>query len=88
MLKNTNPALNGGKDAADYEKIDVENENIIAFKRSKGASEVIYVGNFTNENQKVNLSQSGNYKDYMGNLEVSTDTELELAPWGYKILEK
>ena len=34
-LKNTNKALNGGKNPADYSVLNTNNENILAFKRSK-----------------------------------------------------
>ncbi|WP_223032736.1 alpha-amylase family glycosyl hydrolase [Hanstruepera marina] len=87
-LKNSNPALHGGKNAADYERINSGNENILAFKRSKEGKEVIYVGNFSNEKQEINLSQEGIYTDYMNNSQVDGNSVMELGPWAYKLLVK
>ena len=87
-LKNANPALHGGKNPADYERIDTGNENVLSFKRSKDGNEIIYIGNFSNEKQKINLVQEGKYSNYMSNSEVDTNTIIELEPWDYKLLIK
>lgn len=86
-LKNTSSALNGGKNPASFEEIEVGNENVLAFKRSKNGSTIIYVANLSNEKLKTNLPQKGKYIDYMLNskLELNGDA-IALGPWEYKIL--
>lgn len=87
-LKNSNPALHGGKNPASYERINSGNENVLTFKRAKDGNELIYVGNFSNQKQEINLAQEGMYLDYMSNAEVDTNTTIELKPWSYKLLIK
>lgn len=86
-LKNTSSALNGGKNPASFEEIEVGNENVLAFKRSKNGSTIIYVANLSNEKMKTKLPQKGKYIDYMLNskLELNGDA-IALGPWEYKIL--
>ncbi|WP_299253854.1 alpha-amylase family glycosyl hydrolase [uncultured Lacinutrix sp.] len=86
-LKNTSSALNGGKNPASFEEIEVGNENVLAFKRSKNGSTIIYVANLSNEKLKTKLPQKGKYIDYMSNstLELNGDA-IALGPWEYKIL--
>ena len=55
-LKNTNPALNGGKDAAAYNAIDA-GSNVIAFSRTKGDDEVVFIANISDENIKTNVEK-------------------------------
>lgn len=86
-LKSTSSALNGGKDAASYEKIEVDNSNVLAFTRSKNGSTVIYIANLSGESLKASLPQKGKYIDYMSNtaLELNGDA-IALGAWEYKIL--
>ena len=57
QLKNSNPALNGGKNAATYKKIEQENSKILAFKREKEGEKVTFLGNFSpNQEQFTNPS--------------------------------
>lgn len=87
-LKNTNPALNGGKDAAAYNAIDA-GSNVIAFSRTKGDDEVVFIANISDENIKTNVPQKGSYLDYIANqpTELKGDA-IELAPNAYKIYVK
>lgn len=87
-LKNTNPALNGGKDAAAYNAIDA-GSNVIAFSRTKGDDEVVFIANISDENIKTNVPQKGNYLDYIANqpTELKGDA-IELASNAYKIYVK
>lgn len=87
-LKNSNPALNGGKNPADFEKIETGNESILAFKRSKGGSEVIYIGNFSKDNQQVALPIEGAFMDFMKNNQLNVNGAINLDAWDYKILLK
>lgn len=85
-LKNSNPAIHGGKNPASYERINSGNDNVLTFKRSKDGHELIYIGNFSNQKQEINLAQEGKYSDYMSNAEVDTNATIELEPWGYRLL--
>jgi len=87
-LKNTNSALNGGKDAAAYNAIDA-GSNVIAFSRTKGDDEVVFIANISDENIKTNIPQKGSYLDYIANqpTELKGDA-IELAPNAYKIYVK
>ena len=87
-LKNTNSALNGGKEAAAYNAIDA-GSNVIAFSRIKGDDEVIFIANISDESVKTNLPQKGSYLDYIANqpTELKGDA-IELAPNAYKIYVK
>ena len=88
-LKSTSSALNGGKEAALYEEIDVANKNILAFKRSKNGSDLIYLANLSSIKQVFNLELEGTYLDYMVNktIECKLGDTITLEPWDYKILE-
>lgn len=87
-LKNTNPALNGGKDAAAYNAIDA-GSNVIAFSRTKGDDEVVFIANISDENIKTNVPQKGSYLDYIANQPTKLKGDaIELAPNAYKIYVK
>jgi alpha-amylase len=87
VLKNTNPALNGGKVAASYERIDTKNDHVLIFKRSKGENKVIFIGNFSNKTQTIKGINQGKVLDYIANKNTEFNNEdLVLEPWGYKIL--
>ncbi|RSK41911.1 alpha-amylase family glycosyl hydrolase [Mangrovimonas spongiae] len=88
-LKNTNKALNGGKAAASYERLNAENENVLVFKREKSGDKIIFVGNFTAEPQTVTPEASGDFTDYLSNQAIKLEgNEITLQPWEYKILVK
>ena len=86
-LKNTSSALHGGKKAASYTRINTENDNVLAFKRSKNGVIVTYIGNLSGTKQSIKMT-SGKSLDYMANvkLEFKDDIALDLNPWEYKIL--
>ncbi|PKQ45074.1 alpha-amlyase [Confluentibacter flavum] len=87
QLKNSNPALNGGKVAALYERIDTKNDQVLMFERSKGENKVIFIGNFSNNEQTVKDIGLGKMLDYIAakNLEFNKK-DIVLAPWEYRIL--
>ena len=86
-LKNTNIALNGGKNSASYNVLKTNNENVLVFKRSKNGNVVTFVGNFSHTEQSINMPE-GKSLDFMANKEVvfKEDEMLTLKPWEYKIL--
>jgi len=87
QLKNSNPALHGGKNAASYKRLDSEN-NILMFERFKDNASILFVGNISDEENKTVIPE-GVYVDYMTSkkVEFKGDT-LTLKPWEYKILIK
>ncbi len=88
-LKNNNPALNGGKNAASYTRIKTsENNKILAFKREKEGNKVIFVANMTKDTVTFTAAYSGKFTDYFSGkkYEGKTDQNHGLAPWQYLIL--
>ncbi|MFD0990983.1 alpha-amylase family glycosyl hydrolase [Mariniflexile jejuense] len=86
-LKNTNPALNGGKVAASYKRIETNNSNILLFERRRGENKLIFMGNFSNEPQTIKNLNQGKMLDYIANKEiVLNNQDITLQPWEYKIL--
>ena len=90
-LKNTNIALNGGKEAASYTRLTTSNdEKVIAFAREKGGKKVIYLANLSKENQAFTASIEGTYLDYMTGKKVTfkKGEKLDYKAWEYHILVK
>ncbi len=87
-LKNNNLAINGGKDAASYERMEVGNENIMLFRRSKGNDSVLFIGNFSNESMSFSIPVGGNFTDYIvgSKFLINEKQQLTFKPWEYKIL--
>ncbi len=90
-LKNSNPSLNGGKNAAQYIRIKTSNnKNILAFKRTKEGHEILFIANLNKEESKFNLDFAGNYTDYMTKERfiISKNEKVQFSGWEYKILIK
>ena len=88
-LKNNHLAFHGGKIAASYERLSTENENVVAFKRSKEEAEVYFIGNLSNQDQTFSISLEGSYKDLLQHENiVFKDDKLKLAPWNYYLVAK
>ena len=90
QLKNKNTALNGAKNAASYQRIKTDNdEDIIAFERTKEDEEIYYIANFSDEKMSFKLPINGKFKDFMKNTEIELKDEThEFQAWEYKILVK
>jgi len=86
QLKNNNPALNGGKNPADYKDVKTNNKNVLAVKRKKRKDMLIFVGNFSDKPQKFKVSYDGVYKDYFSGKTVDLKQNLELPAWSYWVL--
>ena len=84
QLKNSNPALSGGKNAATYKKIEQENSKILAFKREKEGEKVTFLGNFS-KNQEQVTNPSVGALDYASGV-VESKEILSLEPWNFRIL--
>lgn len=90
-LKNTNEALHGAKQAASYKRLSTSNdENIIAFERSKNDETLLYLANFSDESQEFKFEIQGQFNDFMTseNIEIKTNQIHNFKPWEYKILIK
>ncbi len=88
-LKNTNPALNGGKKAASYTRIKTsDDKNILAFKREKEGNKVLFIANMTKEPVKFDIEYKGKFKDYLSEevVELKSDQAHSLGAWEYLIL--
>ena len=86
QLKNSNPALNGGKNAATYKKIDQENSKILAFKREKEGQKITFLGNFSSNQVQVTNPSVGALDYASGGVESKEIISLE--PWSFRILVK
>ena len=90
-IKNENHALNGGKNAGSYIRLNTsEAKRILAFARAKNGEEVLFVANLSAESTTFSMQISGKYADYMNNESVVLEETkmLDFSPWQYRILIK
>lgn len=88
-LKQETKALDGGKMAASYQRIDTSvGDFILSFKRTQDEAELIYVANMRSEATNFTLDLQGTYTDYMSGevLQLDGQTNLEFTSWEYRIL--
>ncbi|WP_298547736.1 alpha-amylase family glycosyl hydrolase [uncultured Aquimarina sp.] len=88
-LKNENPALHGGKNAASYSRIKTSvDDKVLVFKREKEGNKVVFVANMTKEPVKFTSDYEGKFKDYLSGeyIDGVKGTEYELNAWQYLIL--
>lgn len=81
-LKKRTSALDVGKYPATLSVLETDNENVLAFSRTKGNDSIYFVANCSAVPQTVQLEVSGTYNDVFGNAQ-RTLSELSLAPWEY-----
>ncbi len=90
-LKNNNPALHGGKDAASYTRIKTsDDKKVLAFKREKERNTILFVANMTNEPVKFSLEYDGDFKNYLSgeSYKITSGDAHVLNAWKYLILIK
>ena len=88
-LKNNWEALHGGKKAARYESLDIENPRIIAFKRLKNNQEIVFIGNFSRDSVMFKNTFKRNYINCLANLTIDLESdEISVPPYGYMLLER
>ena len=86
-LKNTNPALNGGKNPASYQNLETTNDKVLAFQRSKNNSTLAFIGNFSDKEQALKAPVKGKFANYMTSKEIEFNDEvIVLKPWEFIIL--
>ena len=87
-LKNNTIALNGGKNATNYERLQTENENVLTFKRGKENDAVYFIGNLSNKTQTFTIDLKGSYLDLIKQENVVFDTKkITLKPWQYYLIK-
>ncbi|CAL2064140.1 alpha-amylase family glycosyl hydrolase [Tenacibaculum sp. 190524A05c] len=89
-LKQGNSALNGGKQSAAYNVLEANNENVLAFTRTKADDAIVFIGNLSKEKQSVTVKVEGDYTDNISGTTITLkDKEsIELKPWQYYVLTK
>lgn len=90
-LKNENPALNGGKDAAAYKRIATSDDmHVLAFERERNGKKVLFIANLSKTPASFTIAADGDYTDYMAskNVKLTAKQKLDFKPWQYLILTK
>ena len=90
-LKNNDPAFGGGKDAANYIRIQGSNNaTVLAFRREKEGSELVYIANLTDQPADFSLEIDGDYENALTGEKgsLSRDTIYKFDPWEYFLLRK
>ncbi|NNM24238.1 MAG: alpha-amylase [Flavobacteriaceae bacterium] len=90
-MKNSIPAMSGGKNAASYQRIVTSNSKaVLAFKREKEGSEILYIANLSSTPVKFKMPLQGAYDNALtGEVkEFVSGVEHELDPWQYFIFTK
>lgn len=87
-LKNTNVALNGGKNKAKDSVFETSNAKILKFNREKDGVKLTFVGNFSNEEQSEKGLLEGVYLNGLTDQkeEYKKGETVTLKPWDFKIL--
>jgi glycosidase len=88
-LKNTNKALNGGKNPASYTRINaLNNENVLIFTREKEGEKLTFMGNLSNKEVNFAFKKEGESTDYFTNetLVFKGENNQNFKPWEFKIL--
>lgn len=88
-LKAENPALNGGKNKANYSRIKTDDDtNVLAFTREKNGKKVVYIANFSSKPINSKVAIKGDFTNYMTGKPMSLkDNEvITLQPFQYFIL--
>ena len=88
-LKNNNKALNGGKNAASYKKINTsDNKNILIFSREKEGDKPTFMANLSNKEVSFTSEKEGESMDSFTNEKIifSKNKPIVLKAWEYKIL--
>ena len=88
-LKNNHPALNGGKHPAKYVRIKTDNDKVLSFERENKGEKIIFIGNFSNKEQQINLKEKGRFNDYFNRKNyILAGQEITIPSWGYLVLIK
>ena len=89
QLKNESPALNGGKEAAEYVRLETSaDDKVLAFERSKNGERVVYIANMSENPVDFELNLDDEFEAYVGseNFILPENDEYHFAPWQYVVL--
>lgn len=89
--KKRNPALLAGSaSSTEWLNFVEEGDGHFAYKRKNGDDEVLVILNFSPLDLRVETMNAGQFTDIFTGEKISLSGkgELELGPWGYKVLEK
>jgi len=88
-LKNTNAALNGGKEKATFKVLDA-GKAMFVLERSKHGKTLLFIANLSKSNTTFSLPRKGKYQDFLTeeSLDLNENTSLNLDAFQYKILVK
>jgi hypothetical protein len=87
-LKNTNKALNGGKNPASYTRIpSSDHKNILIFSREKDGDKITFMANLSNKEVTFTTEKEGESIDFFSNEKFvfSKEKPLTFKAWEYKI---
>ncbi len=88
-LKRTHPALNAGKEAGSFTRIETSlNEKVLAFERSKKGDTIIFMANLSNEHIGFTSPYNGKFKRFEDGRQkrLSFSYEYRMRPWEFWIL--
>jgi len=87
-LKESETALNGGKNAAAFKSFSSENKNVMAFERSKADASLKFLANMSKDALEVEVPFEGTFTDKMTGEKVVLEKgkKISLQPWQYFIL--
>ena len=85
-LKNTNSALNGGKEKAIFEVLKSA-KDVFVLKRAKGDKTLLYLANFSDATSQVKVTEKGVFRDLISEEKINLNGEaLQVAPLTFKII--
>ena len=85
-LKNTNSALNGGKEKAIFEVLKSA-KDVFVLKRAKGDKTLLYLANFSDATSQVKVTEKGIFRDLFSEEKINLNGEaLQVAPLTFKII--
>ncbi|MDC7998090.1 alpha-amylase family glycosyl hydrolase [Gilvibacter sediminis] len=90
-VKKEVPALNGGVAAGAYEWVDTFHDpDLLAFRRFKDDSEVLYLANFGSETKNLPVKALGSFRDFKSGeiIEIQGEKSFEIPPASYLFLIK
>ena len=84
-----NPALHGGKEAADLTFLDTDDEEVIAFSRTKAENEIVVFINLSENQKEITSDIAGNFKDFFLKSELTlNETPLIIPSNGFKVYSR
>jgi glycosidase len=89
QLKNESKALNGGKEAAAYNRLQTSmDKQILAFERSKGGEKIVYIANLSEKPADFTLKLENELEPYIGkkDFKKQKNDQYHFGSWEYVIL--